>query len=96
MEPTDLHYLLEQVTDQESFVRFVKFLADEREQAQEIEEADSKAYIVDGALNWKNASIQDFLYAALEYFVPSQFHTPDQEPNWRMFAEFLYFGKIYE
>lgn len=96
MKETDPYSLLEQVTDQESFVRFVKSLADERDRAQEIEEAAPNAYIVDGALNWKNASIQDFLYAALEYFVPGQFHVPDQEPTWRMFAECLYFGKIYE
>lgn len=53
-------------------------------------------YVVDGALDWKNADIQSFLYAALEYFVPGPFHTPDNEPNWKMFAEFLYCGKIYE
>ncbi len=96
MEATDPNYLLEQVTDQDSFVRFIKSLADGRERAQEIENANPNTYLVDGALNWENASIQDFLYAALEYFIPGQFHIPDSEPNWRMFAEFLYFGKIYE
>ena len=44
----------------------------------------------------KNGDISNFLYAALEYFVNRPFYKPDNAPSWRMLAEFLYFGKIYE
>lgn len=51
---------------------------------------------MDGAHDWKNADISAFLYAALVYFDDKPFHQPEAEPSWRMFAEFLYFGKIIE
>jgi hypothetical protein len=51
---------------------------------------------VDGAHNWKNGDIHGFLYAALQYFSPGPYHQPASEPSWRMFAEMLWFGKIYE
>ena len=93
MKPEEL---LDNVKDRNSFIEFVQALADEREKAQEIERANPKAYMVDGALNWKNGDISSFLYATLEYFEYRPFHTPEQNPSWKMFAEFLYFGKIYE
>jgi hypothetical protein len=84
------------VTDRDSFIEFVKALADEREQAQEIEEANPNVYIVDGALDWKNGDIPNFLYAALQYFGARPLHSPEDHPSWRMFADFLNYGKIYE
>lgn len=91
-----LHELLTEVRDRETFVRFVEALAEERERAEEIERANPGVYVVDGALDWKNGDIGGFLYAALQYFQPGTFHRPESEPSWRMFADFLYFGKIYE
>jgi hypothetical protein len=88
--------LLERVTDRDSFIAFVEALADERAEAAEIERANPRAYMLDGAHNWKNAHIDAFLYAALEYFEPKPFHQPETEPSWRMFAEFLWCGKIIE
>lgn len=80
------------VDDRDSFIAFVKALADEREEADEIEKLNPHAFCVDGAKGWKNADIASFLYAALDYFD----RHPNTPPSWRMMADFLYFGKIIE
>lgn len=91
----DLDALLQQVEDKETFIRFVQALAADREQAQMIERENPKAYQIDGALGWANGDIPNFLWAALEYFATRLPHEAIQ-PSWATFAEFLYFGKIYE
>jgi hypothetical protein len=88
--------LLEAVTDRDTFISFVSALAAEREQAEDIERADPQRYGLDGALGWKNGDIAAFLDAALTYFEETAFHRPERKPSWRMFAEFLYQGKIIE
>lgn len=93
MNPEDL---LDKVVDRETFVAFVIALADEREQAATLESANPDAYMIDGALNWKNGDIHSFLGAMLAYYSPKPFHHPEKEPSWKMMAELLYFGKIYE
>lgn len=93
MKPEEL---LDQVNDKNSFIAFVEALADEREEAQALEKAEPKRYCLDGAHNWKNADIASFLAAGLAYFDEKPFHKPEEHPSWRMFAEFLYCGKIYE
>jgi hypothetical protein len=87
---------LDQVTDKQSFIAFVKALAEERQKADVEEKANPRAYMFDGAYNWQNSDIASFLQAALCYFEDRPFHKPEEQPSWRMFAEFLYFGKIYE
>jgi hypothetical protein len=91
-----LYELRQGVTSCETFIEFVRALAAEREAAEKIERDSPSIYIVDGALNWKNADIASFLYACLDYFDDKPFHRPEQDPSWRMFADFLYFGKIIE
>ena len=93
MKPEEL---LRRVHDRESFVAFVNALAAEREDAERIERENPQSYMVDGAHNWKNADIASFLYAALDYFEEKPFHKPEGQPSWKMFAEFLYCGKIIE
>lgn len=88
--------LLDLVHHRDSFIAFVRALAVERENAEELERADPTRYCIDGAHGWKNGDIATFLYACLDYFEEKPLHTPDIEPNWRMFAEFLYCGKIIE
>lgn len=88
--------LLDQVCDRDSFIAFVQALADERESAEQVERADPARYGIDGAHGWKNGDIASYLYACLDYFAEKPFHKPDAEPNWRMFAEFLWCGKIIE
>jgi hypothetical protein len=91
-----LHDLLQKVCDQETFIVFVKALAEERAGAERAEVENPHMYVIDGASDWKNADIASFLYAALDYFEEKPFHKPEQEPSWRMFAEFLYCRKIIE
>lgn len=88
--------LLEQVQDRDSFIRFVRSLADEREAAIAEEQKDPIRYAIDGAHGWKNAEISAFLYARLEYFKDRPLRKPEPNPSWQMLAEFLCFGKIYE
>jgi hypothetical protein len=87
--------LLDKVHDQKSFIEFVEALAEERNEAELMEHAQPEIYM-DGALNWKNSDIQSFLYSALMYFEPKPLHKPEAQPSWKMMAEFLYYGKIYE
>jgi hypothetical protein len=93
MKPEDL---LDQVCDRDSFIRFVRALAEERDQAEKIERSQPKTYIIDGACDWKNGDVASFLYGSLDYFSQKPFHTPENEPSWKMFADFLYHGKIIE
>jgi hypothetical protein len=88
--------LLETVVDRDSFIAFVHALADERERTAQMERDDPARYGYGGALGWENGDISSFLYAALAYFEPGVYHQPEEAPSWRMFAEFLYFGKVYE
>lgn len=83
--------LLEKVCDRESFIRFVEVLAAERERAERLERESGMNYGLGGALGWQNGSISDFLGASLIYLL-----RPESEPSWKMFADMLYFGKIYE
>jgi hypothetical protein len=87
--------LLDQVHDRDSFIAFVEALADEREDAQNIERDNPQTYMLDGAHNWKNADIGSFLYASLAYF-GGPCDESDNGPTWKLFAEFLYCGKIIE
>jgi hypothetical protein len=91
-----LEELLDEVDDRESFLAFVEALVEERARAERMERESPVGYQLGGALGWQNGDISTFLDAALHYFEPSQYHLPEDTPSWRMFAEFLYFGKIYE
>jgi hypothetical protein len=88
--------LFDEVKDRDTFLAFVRALADEREEAEKLEQAEPQRYTVDGANQWKNSDIASFLYAALNYFDEKPFHKPEKDPSWRMFADFLYHGKIIE
>ncbi|AFY44435.1 hypothetical protein [Nostoc sp. PCC 7107] len=81
--------LLEQVTDKQTFIKFVQALVKERERAQEIENKHPNAHIVDGALGWKNGDIPSFLSAALECFTAQPGTYEEQNPSWKMFASFF-------
>jgi hypothetical protein len=88
--------ILEKVHDRESFISFVEALAAEREMAEQTERGQPIRFGLGGSFNWQNADISSFLYAALNYFTPNPLHQPVEEPGWKMFAEFLYCGKIIE
>lgn len=84
------------MTDRKSFVDFVTALAEERREAERMEGEEPTRYQLGGAHNWQNGSISSFLYAALDCFEAHQSSKDVNQPDWRTFAEFLYFGKIYE
>lgn len=88
--------LLEKVKDRDSFIEFVSALAEERAEAEQMERAEPKRYQLGGANNWQNSTISAFLYSSLAYFEPSPLRKPEDEPSWKMMADILYFGKIYE
>jgi hypothetical protein len=90
MSPVDL---IGRVRDRDSFLAFVSVLADERERAEQLERADPVRYQLGGALDWQNGSISTYLNAAVACF---QATDSDDVPSWRLFAEFLYAGKVYE
>jgi hypothetical protein len=89
---------LESVVDRPSFVRFVHALAHEREQAAEIERREPARYMVDGALGWMNGDIPQYLGACAELLEADSIvrRLDLDQPSWRLFAEFLYHGKIIE
>ena len=87
--------LLDRVVDKSSFIAFVEALAAERREAEQLERDHPLKYQLGGALNWHNGTISSFLEAALECFEdPAANEHPN--PSWRLFAEFLYCGKIIE
>ena len=88
---------LENVKDKQTFIVFVEALAEERERAEQLEKENPIRYQLGGALDWQNGDISSFLWAGLESFEEGALRpAPSDEPSWKTFAEFLYFGKIYE
>jgi hypothetical protein len=94
MDPANL---LDDVTDWQSFAAFVRALAAEREQAEQLEKEKPVYYQLGGALNWQNGQISDFLECALACVEGNEHRKPvPAAPSWRFLADFLYGGKIYE
>jgi hypothetical protein len=84
---------LEKVQDKETFVEFVNALIEDRSRAEEIEQQNVENYkIREAALGWHNTNLESFLQSALVWLVDSD----KKEANWKLMAEFLYSGKIYE
>ena len=84
MSTPDPFDLLEHVTDEASFLTFVKTL--ERDARENREE-------------WENATIADFLESAAAWAEDSDFGASQdlsRHNPWQRFAVFLYCGKIYE
>jgi hypothetical protein len=93
---SQLYDLLENVSDRDTFLAFVRALAEEREAAQQLECDEPTRYMLGGAHDWQNGDISSYLYAACEYFTDRPLSPPETEPSWRMFADFLWCGKIIE
>jgi hypothetical protein len=88
----------ESVTDEESFLAFVRNLEADRRLAAKLEATDLHG--LDSPRGWQNSTIEQFLEAALAWADDSQFgrrqDLDDGQSPWRRFAVFLYCGKIYE
>jgi hypothetical protein len=85
---------LDQVSDRETFLTFVKALVEDRKDSIELETVNPSSPYGSEAGGWENTTLESFLEAALAWAVESK-----QLPNvasWKAFAEFLYCGKIYE
>lgn len=83
----ELHDLLDQVNDNQTFLRFARALM-----------ADSAAASSDDR-GWQNNTIEGFLESAIAWAEASDFGISQglQPSNsWQQFAVFLYCGKIYE
>lgn len=88
----ELSEFLKNVDDRESFVLFVKALIKDRENARMIEDDTPEEYKFGYALNWQNASVENFLDGAVSWLEDSD----RNDISWKLMAEFLYCGKIYE
>ena len=83
---------LENVNDRETFIEFVNALVEDRSRAEKIEQQNIENFRGGKALGWHNTNIESFLQSALVWLVDSN----RNEPSWKLMAEFLYSGKIYE
>lgn len=91
----DLQESLEQVESPETFLAFVRELIADREK-----EAGQPVDVFGRGVNgWENHTIETYLEAALAWAEDSNFGKTqdfkDKSP-WKLFATFLYCGKIYE
>src|SRR5687767_5076920 len=93
------------VVDEESFVRFLKALSEDR--ADEVEKEKQKAFspYTEGANGWQHSSIENFLDAAAAWAEDSNRestilnglpgYTKPTNP-WKRCADIIYAGKFYE
>lgn len=91
----ELHELLEEVTDKESFLIFSNALVKDRE-PHEGKTTDEVGFVDD----WANNSIWGYLESAVAWAEDSNFGENQKKElknnPWGQFAAFLYCGKIYE
>jgi hypothetical protein len=95
----ELREALESVSDEISFLAFVRLLAEDRRHELEKDAASPSSPYGSSANGWENGTIESFLGAAVAWAEAtdvglSQGHSP--ENPWKRFAAFLYCGKIYE
>jgi hypothetical protein len=94
-----LHDLLNDVTDQISFMVFVRALIADRRDAIAREHAQPAPPYGPDAGGWENDSINAFLEAAVAWATDRNMGQSEglpPGPSWRTFAAFLYCGKGYE
>jgi hypothetical protein len=87
---------LDAVEDRESFLEFVRVLAEDRRLASDMEAADARYAQFGGARDWQWGKIEDYLEASCACAEASTEKWFGPEPSWKAFATFLYVGKIYE
>lgn len=95
----ELDELLERVIDEESFLNFVRALAEDRASAVRAEKLKPSSPLGSDAGGWYNTTIESFLEAAVSWAEDTSFdsgQSAETENLWHKFAVFLYCGKIYE
>jgi len=90
--------LLEEVNDQSSFMVFAKALLKDREEEIEKEKMKPSSPFAQGPNGWENQTIENFLESAIAGAEGSLTWSKESQvaPTWKHFAEFLYYGKVYE
>lgn len=83
---------LSKVNDRESFILFVTKLIKDRKSAEEIERANFEKNNFTTASDWENQTIENYLDGAVSWLEDSE----RTDISWKLMAEFLYCGKIYE
>lgn len=94
-----LNESLDLVSDSTTFLNFVKQLILDREDEVRKEKLNPQPPYSRGANGWENGSIETFLEAAIAWAEDSDFGERQglsSDNPWRLFAVFLYCGKIYE
>ncbi len=95
----ELHEYLEHVVDYDSFVAFVHALRADRQAEERQEQGGQVQRFPSTCSEWQNDTISDFLEAGLAYLedtVRTTRPANDGKTPWRIVAEFLYAGNIYE
>jgi hypothetical protein len=95
----DLHELLDQVNDRDSFFEFVRALVRDREEEVARERVSPSSPYGPGANGWENGTIEAYLDAAMSWAKSTDMGRTQgvpESPSWRAFAVFLFCGKIYE
>ncbi len=95
----DTSVLLEEVTDQQTFLAFAKRLQVDRAHSAELERKNPASAYGPDAGGWENTTIESFLDAAIAWAEDSKFGVSQGlSPSnpWKQFATFLYCGKVYE
>ena len=94
-----LHELINTVTDEKTFLKFVAELRKDREKEVKAQSATPIDHCGRGPNGWENHTIEDFLEAAQAWAEDSNFGESQDlkdASTWKKFAVFLYCGKIYE
>ena len=99
MPHSDLFSLVEQVTDERSFITFLAALAADHEDERAKERISPSSPYGTGANGWENGTIEAFLDSAAAWadasFDSLPLYTKPDNP-WRRCAEILHMGKHYE
>jgi hypothetical protein len=100
MKPTgQLSEMLENVSDEKSFLLFVEALIADRMHAAAMRKGNPAGPWGPDAGGWENTSIDKFLESAVAWATDSNFGTNQglsASNPWKRFAVFLLAGKIYE
>jgi hypothetical protein len=93
----DPEALLDRVTDRESFFAFLQALILDREDEVAKEKVQPSSSYGPGANGWENGTIESYLDSALRWAVDNAaLGRLSESASWRVFADILYGGKIYE
>lgn len=87
----------DEVSDFQSFLRFVNWLASDRAEEVAKERVSPSNTYGPGYNGWENGTIEAFLDAAAAWAMDwYSAHPPPPEASWREFAKILQAGKFYE